>query len=512
MEFFVLSRATRFPTTAKSSAFLKYDGWNDHSFVTMFQVVLFDEDGSRIELDSVKIGFSGQTISKSTFSQLESSFESLPSKFFSLGTSVEYYSEISRIKSKEFKNAYLRGMNDIVAHPDILKKNILEPVLSISLLRDVSLNSVEEQFTRVLKGGAIRTNYSFRYVRVEDSNYADIDLTFRVIADSTPPTNIHALIGRNGIGKTTLLNGMIGAIQNGHQGSEQILRIPRAAAAASPIKTDYFSSAVLVSFSAFDPFDPPHEQPDPVKGTRFYYIGLKTGSDNGLRLKGRDVLNSEFRKSFRNCVADNGKKARLQNAIETLQSDENFSDVGFLEVFQFTSTKMNKMARELFPTLSSGHAIVLLTITRLVERVEEKTLVLLDEPESHLHPPLLSAFIRALSELLLDRNGVAIIATHSPVVLQEIPRTCAWMIERSGTAAKATRPTVETFGENVGVLTREVFGLEVRSSGFHTLLQKFVAEGKSFEEILEDFNEQLGFEAQGVLRVLLAKRSVKAKR
>ncbi|MGN9540532.1 AAA family ATPase [Escherichia coli] len=63
--------------------------------------------------------------------------------------------------------------------------------------------------------------------------------------------------------------------------------------------------------------------------------------------------------------------------------------------------------------MSSGHAVVLLTLTRLVATVEEKTLVLIDEPESHLHPPLLSAFIRALSDLLLD-NGLSIIATHSP--------------------------------------------------------------------------------------------------
>lgn len=48
--------------------------------------------------------------------------------------------------------------------------------------------------------------------------------------------------------------------------------------------------------------------------------------------------------------------------------------------------------------------------------------MLIDEPEGHLHPPLLSAFVRALSELLVNRNGVAIIATHSPVVLQEVPR------------------------------------------------------------------------------------------
>ncbi len=58
-----------------------------------------------------------------------------------------------------------------------------------------------------------------------------------------------------------------------------------------------------------------------------------------------------------------------------------------------------------FDRLSSGHAIVLLTITRLVELVEERSLVLIDEPEGgHLHPPLLSAFVRALSDLLVQRN------------------------------------------------------------------------------------------------------------
>ncbi|MDR6679511.1 AAA family ATPase [Pseudomonas oryzihabitans] len=512
MEFFVLSRATRIPSTAKNAAFLRYDRWNDQSYVTMFQVALFDEDGVRIDLENVKIGFKGQTISDSTFSKLESRFTSLSSDFFSLGVAVEYYSALSSIKSKELKRAYLKGLNDIVANPGILEEIIEEPVLSISLLRDVSLSSVTEQFRRVLSGGAIRTNYSFRFLRSEDDNYSDIDLAFRVIADSTPPTNVHALIGRNGIGKTTLLNGIIDAIQNEHEGSEKILRIPTSMALGSPIKPDYFSSVVLVSFSAFDPFDPPLEQVDPAKGTCFYYIGLKTESANGIELKRRESLNAEFLDSLKTCVKDSGKKARLLDAVETLQSDENFLEVGFSELLLLRTDRMIPRARELFSTLSSGHAVVLLTITRLVERVEEKTLVLLDEPESHLHPPLLSAFVRALSELLLDRNGVSIIATHSPVVLQEVPRTCAWVIERLGTAAKAIRPTIETFGENVGVLTREVFGLEVKSSGFHTLLQKHVDKGKSLDEIVEDFGGRLGFEAQAILRVLISKRKSKAQR
>lgn len=47
---------------------------------------------------------------------------------------------------------------------------------------------------------------------------------------------------------------------------------------------------------------------------------------------------------------------------------------------------------KLFKWMSSGHAIVLLTITRLVETVEEKTLVLLDEPESHLPSIIISIY------------------------------------------------------------------------------------------------------------------------
>jgi len=153
--------------------------------------------------------------------------------------------------------------------------------------------------------------------------------------------------------------------------------------------------------------------------------------------------------------------------------------------------------------MSSGHSIVLLTLTRLVELVEEKTLVLLDEPESHLHPPLLSAFTRAVSELLYNRNGVAIVATHSPVVLQEVPRSCVWKLTRSRLEARSDRPDRETFGENVGVLTREVFGLEVSKSGFHEMLEQAVEDGGTFASILQHFNEQLGDEAQAILMTLL---------
>ena len=190
---------------------------------------------------------------------------------------------------------------------------------------------------------------------------------------------------------------------------------------------------------------------------------------------------------------------QLKNIIENLSELKDEYELDLEYEFQHRSDALIR-------GLSSGHTVVLLIITKLVAMVEEKTLVLIDEPESHLHPPLLSAFVRALSELLHDRNGVAIIATHSPVVLQEVPTSCVWKINRVGSVVDCRRPEIETFGENVGLLTREVFGLEVSKSGFHDLLEKSIENGGSYQEIINEYDGQLGFEARAILKALIAHR------
>jgi len=327
-----------------------------------------------------------------------------------------------------------------------------------------------------------------------------------------------------GVGKTTLLNGMIEAITD-RQGANAKF-VDTGGWQENDISEDYFSSLVSVSFSAFDPFTPPLEQPDPAKGTCYFYIGLKDQQNGQLHRTISDLRN-DCVKALISCFYQPKKTERWLNAISKLGSDENFASMRLeqLETVyrelrnttvhdeQSDSEKFRDKYREkvdlFLSRMSSGHAIVLLTITRLVATVEEKTLVLLDEPESHLHPPLLSAFVRSLADLLHDRNGVAIIATHSPVVLQEIPCSCVWKIYRVRENITASRPTIETFAENVGVLTSEVFSLEVERSGFHDLLAKSVETGRTYEEIVADYDNQLGFEGRAILKALVANRDRK---
>jgi len=233
-----------------------------------------------------------------------------------------------------------------------------------------------------------------------------------------------------------------------------------------PIGKDYFSSLISVSFSAFDPFVPPPEQPNPSLGTCYYYIGLMDTAVDPVKLKPLPKLREEFVEGIENCFSESGKKDRWVKAIRSLETDDNFADMNLTELTNFSEDLLKKKSLDLITEISSGHAVILLTMTKLVATVQEKALVLIDEPECHLHPPLLSSFIRALSELLHNRNGVAIIATHSPVVLQEIPKSCVWKIIRSRLTLVGNRPDIQTFVENVGVLTREIFGLEVSKSGF----------------------------------------------
>ena len=300
----------------------------------------------------------------------------------------------------------------MVVDPNIVDEVKDEEVFKISLLRDTSLSMVNGQYVRVLNGQAELTNFKFKFHRPEVDDLGEISIKFNVKAESTPSTNVHAVIGRNGVGKTTLLNGMIEAITI-RKGPGRFL--DSSGWTTSEIAEDYFSSLVSVSFSAFDPFSPPQEQPDPSKGTCYSYIGLKDPKE-----KDRHRTIAELRidcvKSLSACFRNPEKTARWLNAIQKLGSDENFSRMKLEQLVNVflgigvshphigqsdTQEFLDQYFQLAFPYLSkmsSGHAIVLLTITRLVESVQEKTLVLLDEPESHLHPPLLSAFIRSLTE------------------------------------------------------------------------------------------------------------------
>lgn len=486
--------------------YLHYDNWDDYGFKTLFHARYVDETGKETNLGPVKFGKVDMDIGK-IFDQIPKNFHVLPDQYFSLGQDENYYENISKLRDEKRKELF-SALHDVAYNLELFEKYEHETVMMTSLMRSITAFTVKLQFNRMAHGGARLTDYKFTYFpnRADTGEFGvNNGLSFSVTPDSNPPTNIHVLIGRNGTGKTSLIKNMIHSIResNPFYGTfyyEEDIR-----------SREKFANVVCVAFSPFDDFS---ELEEPESNIPYAYIGLNKASNSLL-----ETIEKQFLESFTGCMVNARKRTLWLNAIEVLKNDPAFDEVhieSFVEEIvnkESSSSFSNEQIRREFSSLSSGHKVVLLIITCCVEKIEEKSVVFLDEPENHLHPPLLSALIRALSELLIDRNGVAIISTHSPVVLQEVPSSCVWKLRRVGGKTIFERLKNQTFGSSISQLTNEVFGLEVTTSGFHKMLAEEVnQELKSifpvndYEHILQKFGGQLGDEAKLHLRVLLAVR------
>lgn len=505
MEFHLSSSNAFVTGERKNLIYLASSNWDDwFSFSTLYNVYYFDNNSTQIHIGSIKIG---QKNMSTRTPQLDSVFTKLPDDFFSLGQDVSYYENLNKY-GEDFRHSVLNALNDIALKNDMYEIAVEERVTKQSLLRSVSPISVTGQYRRLAQGKIELTpyNFSFHTTKHSKSNVDPMKLDFNVIPHSNPSTNIHVIIGRNGVGKTHLFNNMISSLIG-----ENINRSRIGSFKSVNVNSEnLFANLVSVSFSAFDETGPILEKRDKTKSINYSYIGLKKNQKENVKLspKSPTVLKNEFVKSVESCRLG-AKNERWLEALTTLETDPIFKEAEVSNIAKLNlEDEFKDLASNIFKNLSSGHKIVLLTITRLVETIEERSLVLLDEPEGYLHPPLLSAFIRALSDLLKKRNAVAIIGTHSPVVLQEVPKDCVWKLRRHGNNAIAERLEIESFGENVGLLTQEVFGLEVTDSGFHRILKDISDITDSFEEAVEKFDNKLGLEARAILRSLFYQKNL----
>jgi ABC-type cobalamin/Fe3+-siderophores transport system ATPase subunit len=504
MQFYVISSPSSIPPQEQGVCYLVPNvNWNDwFKYRTVFELIVVDNSGQRHYAGNVKIGARGMDTTRLQAEQegyrqtlLPDHFEALDDNYFSVGQSENYYETLTAL-GVEFRVSILSALRDIAFNRNLIPMYQNLDVYSDSVRRDISESIITRRYRELAGGGATLTPFSFRFTHYEAGGFSEYSMDFAVVPNSVPPTNLHTIIGRNGVGKTHCLRSMAACITN-----------PRGANAgfANLFDTEPFPfrRIVSVSFSAFDPFVPMPEDTQRESRIEHEYIGLKsmipdTGTGSARHAIDSDAVFKTFIDAAYKC-GQGVRRDRWRQSLESLGTDPIFSESGIANI----ALPENDPAqyRQWFERLSSGHMLILLTVTRLVAATEERTLILLDEPEAHLHPPLLSAFVRCLSQMLINRNAVAVVATHSPVVLQEVPSTCAHIITRTGGSISVHRPEMETFGESVGRLTAEVFGLEVVQSGFHRFIVELASSHTTYDEALQAFGGHLGSVGRALLRV-----------
>lgn len=222
MAFFkIISLGNSAPTTGRDSAFLIEDKWDDWAkYQTQFWLIVYDENGNRFEPGHVKIGEaglrpSGMVSPGARAPVLPLEFDELSKRFFSLGQGEQYYETLNQCGTKTFREKVLNGIQDCafnLAHFDAMEK---QPVMQQSLLRDVAAENVRTRFNRLALGDARLTRFLFAFdlPSVGPTQQA-VELTFKVEPHSDPPTNVHVLIGRNGVGKSRCMQSLVRAVLN----------------------------------------------------------------------------------------------------------------------------------------------------------------------------------------------------------------------------------------------------------------------------------------------------------
>lgn len=160
--------------------------------------------------------------------------------------------------------------------------------------------------------------------------------------------------------------------------------------------------------------------------------------------------------------------------------------------------------------LSSGQSIILFIISEIIANIRYDSLILYDEPETHLHPNAISQLINTIYNLVNEFQSYCIIATHSPLIVQELLSKNIFVVEKDGKIASVRKIGKETFGENLTVLTEEIFGNRTIPKQYESILRNLVRLGLTFDEIkskLESDNLPLSLNTILYLKSLFYEKS-----
>ncbi|MGP1716452.1 MAG: AAA family ATPase [Methylophilus sp.] len=490
-------------------AVLTQDNWDDFGYKTTFHVVLHLSDTHVEDLGSIKIIESDRT---SGYTNLPNEpFEQLSEKHASIGSSLDYYETLYNLGPQVFR-PFLRGLRDIAFSDDAKAAVEDTEAYRVSILRFggaerriVDAEKLLKASSMPLKRRSAGFKVKFKTRVASDAKPFTVEFDFR--KRNRLPNRINAIIGYNGTGKTRLLSNLaIVASGYGYSNKEAVLSNDAGRFVGNPSP---FKTVIVVSYSAFDTFAIPGKTKIEKKkleedGELFGYVycGLRERSEDDsdgeptYRLRTPAEIQDEFLIALKRVQKSNRMDILLE-MLRPLFNDPSFQRIGLNPLY---AIKNKTDFAKVFGSLSSGHKVALKIVTELTAHIAgfTPTLVLIDEPETHLHPPLLAAFLRSVRNCLDAFDAYAIIATHSPVVLQETPAKCVRVLRRTGNENFVSTPLNETFAESIGVITKETFNLGEQATDWHETL-KPLAKKYSLEEIEEFFERKLGFAARSYI-------------
>lgn len=471
------------------------DNWNDFGLQTLFDFSIVN--GSKTNtwrrfslafLDSIEEKQSvivDKSLSNNDADLLPASM--LP-KFYSMQLGMADYAEIIRELGLDVARRVLAKLNDVVVAasstpvPDWFEQAIRSEAFNLSFLRSSRSFNAFFNARQLLAGNVVeaeRPPTAFSIDFKLDEFVGSHHFEFRFDINGLLPKRIAVIVGKNGVGKSRTLNELANAVifekdnLRGDRGQKQ--KFGRVIAVCTPGETESTfppteSSSNSVEYMRLLAL--PGQRVQDGEGTLPLVLQQLARTDamedgahrwqifkkaisafipfSSLTVIPRKPANSyaippELFQAINAVELDDisygGEKARLEAAARLDRS----------------GTLVRKVGARFVP-LSSGQLSFLRLAAQLCLYIRPGTLVLIDEPETHLHPNLITDFVVLLNDILTMADSIAIVATHSSYLVREVPTSQVRVIRISeDNFVEIGMPRIKTFGADVGSISNFIF-------------------------------------------------------
>ena len=441
--------------------------WDDYGHKTSFVLSYVGQEGNRLKVGNVKI--CKKNVDK-TLDDIPSSFLSLDSNYCSLGQEPSYYSEIKRILGED-AIAFLYAMKDAATFSSISDDFVNDSGFRHSLLRDNSADTALNLGRYVLAGfnpdERINFTYKTQLAYAHDYDF-NIKFDFGRINQENNFNRVIAIIGENGVGKTSLLSNLAKSIAI----QQKDCFLPH---------YPMFTKVVAASYSMFDRF-----YDIDVREFNFKYCGMHNsngGLMNEKELKERHESNAETINAM-----NRGKN--LKKFLGNILPNDMLE--GLFEIkkepFKRCETRFKyEVYENYYGKMSTGQTMLTNLIIDITANVRSNCLIMIDEPEVHLHPNAITQIINVVNHVCEIYSSCCIMATHSPLVIQSLLSRNVLIMERDIDGMPVVRQMrVESLGENLTTINEEIFSNGQRDKYYRQLIKKAVEGKESMDQVLQE--------------------------
>ena len=506
------------------------DRWNDFGYRTKIDIRICLRD-CEIYLAEGFLGFINESADDSNGiyklnDLLEKSggvinSESILPEFFTMLPSMEAYRKLSRKFGVDTAKLVLKSINDVVFYGEFYSA---VNWLGLAVRSDVFLKSFmrnTESFFAFKNAGSILRGLDLEEFRRLSSNIAISfqlpgktnahSLVFRFDHHAELPKRIAVIIGENGVGKSQTLGRIVGSALTAN---------------GALIDADTLGRPLFNRILAFAPTNETGSVFPSDRRTRpkVWYKRFSLNRSGGATKERGSVADLVLQISRSEEYL--GSFSRWDIFLESLEAinrweeicfkDKNdpgkFYSLGDLRAFgeekvlnTYASIDIRKEPVRVISgvgyPLSSGEISFLRFATQASLCVENGSLLLLDEPETHLHPSFISMFVLLLNRLLELSGSAAIIATHSVYFVREVfPEQVTILRVNKYGEVEIPTTALQTFGADVGAISYFVFNEDEPSKLALEVEKRLLDSYDSWDVLYDKYKDKLSLEILSSLR------------